>query len=236
MGLLKGLFGQKPESEKKEETEQGIHIRPISEMEDPEEIQRSYQRVKEIQDPAIRARELLQFAEAGFHPAMLELALAKEQCGETDEVFTWLTEAAKAGNFTAYYEWGIRTLNGAAELTKRQGSVDVRLLKAGLGQLCDAAGGGITKAVQALTAYNHQEGAAGDIIQPVLDKKLGEWADILDEHEEMPHAQFTKGLWYFYGVGYEQDLDLAREWFQKAAAQGHKDAAAMLDNPLLEEF
>lgn len=234
MGLLKGLFHKKPAPEKKEEE---IHIRPISEMEDAQELQRSYAQVKAIEDPAIRARELLQFAEAGFSPAMLELALAREQCGETEEVFSWLSKAAEAGNYMAYYEWGIRTLEGAAALAREQGEVDERLLKAGLSQLCDAAGGGIQKAVQALTAYDHQENdGAAQVIQPILDEKLEEWAEILDENEEMPHAQFTKGLWYFYGVGYEQDLDQAREWFQKAAGQGHRDAAAMLDNPLLEDF
>ena len=155
--MLRGLFGRKAPSKEtvSDDTEKNHPpVKPISEMKDLEEIQQYYDMVCKIEDPAIRAGELQPFAEAGFHQAMLELALANEACGKTEEVFTWLKKAAEAGNFTAYYEWGIRTLQGAAELAKQQGYTDERLLRAGLSQLCDAAGGGVQKAVQALTAYN----------------------------------------------------------------------------------
>lgn len=238
--MLRGLFGRKAPSKEtvSNDTEKNHPpVKSISEMKNLEEIQQYYDMVCKIEDPAIRAGELQPFAEAGFHQAMLELALANEACGKTEEVFTWLKKAAEAGNYAAYYEWGIRTLQGAAELAKQQGYTDESLLRAGLSQLCDAAGGGVQKAVQALTAYNHTEREeTAQVIQPVLDENLKEWAQILDENDTLAHAQYTKGLWYFYGVGYAQDLDKAREWLQKAAAQGHQDARDLLENPLLAEF
>lgn len=235
MGLF-GFFKKKPQDEPE-------HTAGNSAPEDP---RTRFQKACAIEDPQKRFDALLPFTEipAGdsfsredVQTAMLQAAFACEQMGDRENMYHWFAKAAKAGSFAAYYEWGTRTLEAAAELTKQGLPDGQEFLEDGLSMLCDAAGGGIRKAVQALTAYNHVSSeAAAAIFQPILDRKLGEWAKINEKYPESPKAQYTMGLWYFYGVGYEQDLDQAREWFEKAAAQGNTGAAEMLKNPLLEEF
>ena len=42
-------------------------------------------------------------------------------------------------------------------------------------------------------------------------------------------AQYALGYLYFYGQGTARDLDLARGWFKKAAAQGYAKARTALE-------
>lgn len=47
--------------------------------------------------------------------------------------------------------------------------------------------------------------------------------------QEVPNAQYSLGLLYRDGKGTEKDLDKAKEWFQKAADNGHEDAQKALN-------
>ena len=50
----------------------------------------------------------------------------------------------------------------------------------------------------------------------------------LSAEQGLARAQLNLGVMYANGEGVEQSLTTAREWFQKAAAQKHKDAIALL--------
>jgi TPR repeat protein len=46
----------------------------------------------------------------------------------------------------------------------------------------------------------------------------------------LPAAEFAMGYYHEVGIGVEKDLEQARGWFEKAAANGNKDAARRLES------
>ena len=61
----------------------------------------------------------------------------------------------------------------------------------------------------------------GDFVQA-----MKEWRPLADKGD--PDAQFNMGQAYKLGRGAPADLNIARSWYQKAAAQGHEQAQANL--------
>ena len=53
------------------------------------------------------------------------------------------------------------------------------------------------------------------------------------DHSE---AQYTLGMCYKNGLGTCEDKDIAIQWFQKAAKQGHKEAKKMVKAMKFERF
>lgn len=42
-------------------------------------------------------------------------------------------------------------------------------------------------------------------------------------------SQYNLGICYTYGIGFKKDREKAKEWFEKAAKQGHKGAIDIVD-------
>lgn len=57
--------------------------------------------------------------------------------------------------------------------------------------------------------------------------KAIEWLEKSAENNYHP-AQYYLGWFYFYGYGVKKDINKATYWYEKAAAQGSKEAKQML--------
>jgi len=75
---------------------------------------------------------------------------------------------------------------------------------------------------------------AGERIRRMLRKDPKEAQRVVQFYIDMANdgnvgAQYELAFLYLEGLGVEKDEAKAKEWFQKAAQQGHKDAAELLD-------
>lgn len=71
-----------------------------------------------------------------------------------------------------------------------------------------------------------------------IKKKYDDAIVLLDQAARLDHreAQYTLGMCYKNGLGTCEDKDIAIQWFQKAAKQGHKEAKKMVKTMKLERF
>lgn len=121
----------------------------------------------------------------------------------------WYRRSAKAGFPQAQYTLGILHLEGQGV------EKDIEKAEAWFHY---AAKQGVPEAKNNLAALCAQRGEVGQAARI--------WAELAAKGE--PNAQCNLGMCYMRGVGQELDIKKAREWLEKAAAQGHRMAQSAL--------